>query len=184
MKKFTECLNDLYDYFILADPETLTCFQLQHELQENLIEVFTTTDLGEKVIETGSSIPMSGIENYPYTIYFNTDDSPSIFSKEKNEEQFTRTGFIVLVVSGKLSLFTIPYLQNWGEMKEKLLTNGFRPIIDIPQGWHTLTVKGGEVLCEDGGWDPALEFILTKSKEKPQFSADMYSPFTVKARDF
>ena len=69
--KFTEILNDLWDYFILADPFTLLDYTKQHDLPDNLITHITMTDFGDKVVKEGKMIPLSNVQNYPYTIYFN-----------------------------------------------------------------------------------------------------------------
>ncbi len=69
--KFTEELNDLMDYFILADPFTLLDYKKKNNLPNDLITNFTTTEYGDEVVRGGTMIALSGVQNYPYTIYFN-----------------------------------------------------------------------------------------------------------------
>ena len=68
--RFTEVLNDLVNYFILGDILLL-------EME------FTTNESGDRVLAEGIVIPMTGIENYPYTILFNLSGGGPELCKEK-----------------------------------------------------------------------------------------------------
>ena len=70
--RFTEVLNDLVNYFILGDILLLEDWKRANDLSDDLAMEFTTNESGDRVLAEGIVIPMTGIENYPYTILFNT----------------------------------------------------------------------------------------------------------------
>ncbi|MEN7551911.1 hypothetical protein AAG747_28615 [Rapidithrix thailandica] len=183
MQKFTECLNDLVDYFILSDILVLSEFQAEHNLSEHLEREFTTNESGDQAVESGTIIPLSGIENYPYTIYFNTKSEMSIFDELESELQFRKTGYILQVKSGELYLFTMPYLRDWTKGRELLKTNAIRPKIQLENGWYSVEISGGETWQEEG-WEPTFEFRLEKRTDKPEYTADMNFRFTIHSREY
>lgn len=81
--KFTEVLNDLVDYFILGDILLLEEWKNENNLSDDLATEFTINESGDRVFDEGIVIPMSGIENYPYTILFHlSDDEPELCKKK------------------------------------------------------------------------------------------------------
>ena len=179
MEKFTECLNDLMDYFILGDPEALSAYQQAHQLPNDLLAEFTTQDTGDLVVEQGVMIPLAGIENYPYTIYFNLNAEPSVFEKESNL-QFQRTGYVLQVQSGEIYLFTMPYLRNWAEGAQRLKNNQIRPRVALPNGWYEVSILGGETNTSNG-WEPTLEFQFRASETMPHYQGDIQFRFYIES---
>ena len=77
--RFTEVLNDLVNYFLLGDILLLKDWKQANHLSDNLAMEFTINESGDRVFAEGIVIPMTGIENYPYTILFNlSGDSISL----------------------------------------------------------------------------------------------------------
>lgn len=183
MKKFTECLNDLMDYFILGDPAALSSFQQKHQLPDDLITEFTTQDSGDLVVEQGVMIPLAGIANYPYTIYFNLEREPSIFEKKESDLQFHKKGYILEVQSGEVYLFTMPYLRNWPEGFEMLQSKQIRPKITLANGWYQVEILGGEINTEEG-WEPTFEFQFQPCPEPPAYQGDIYFSYTIASREY
>ena len=66
--KFTEVLNDLVNYFLLGDILLLEDWKQANHLSDDLAMEFTTNESGDRVFAEGIVSPMTGIENYPYTI--------------------------------------------------------------------------------------------------------------------
>lgn len=56
------------------------------------------------MVNNGTMIALSGIENYPYAILFNLKDTP-ILLQENNQLLIRENGYILKVESGKLTLF-------------------------------------------------------------------------------
>ena len=81
--KFTEVLNDLVNYFLLGDIQLLEEWKKGNNLSDNLAMEFTTTESAEAAVCNGIILPMAGIENYPYTIYFDLEnETPELLGRE------------------------------------------------------------------------------------------------------
>lgn len=185
MFKFTECLNDGWDYFFLVDPLTLSTFKSDNELPDDLIEEFTTKDSGDVVVKEGALIALSGIANYPYHIYFQLNNLDSVFDSRESDLQFKKNGYILEVRSEKVFLLTLPYLKNWTEHSSEILQkNHIRPNLKLENGFYSVEIKGGETL-QESGWEPTIEFRLNKEVPTPLFKVDdMYFRFCVKSKEY
>lgn len=189
--KFDEVLNDLMDYFILGDPDYLLQYKIQNDLPDDLLTEFTTEETGDQVVEEGVIVPMIGIENYPYTVYFNLSDETPELLKAENEVQHQRHGYCLKVVNGRIYLYTIPYLRDYTETKVGLLKKYKHASIELPNGWYTVTILAGltkqllEVETVSGkieefeSMEPTFEFVLKPSAEKPEYTADFTYSFKV-----
>ena len=127
--KFNEVLNDLVNYFILGDIRLLMSFKEQAQLGDDLAFEFTHNTSGDDVFAKGIVIPMSGIENYPYTILFNVakshEDVSPILTKSEHRLQFRRGPYQIKVANNMLMLFTWRILSNFNHNNvEQLITSG------------------------------------------------------------
>lgn len=191
--KFDEVLNDLMDYFILGDPDYLLQYKKQHNLPDDLLTEFTTEETGDRAVEQGVIVPMIGIENHPYTIYFNLSENVSELMKPENVLQHKREGYCLKVNNGRIYLYTIPYLRDFTEAKVEALKKFKQATIALPNGWYTVAVLAGltnqitEIETATGkiekieSMEPAFEFILKPSIEKPEYTADFNYQFRVDA---
>ena len=189
--KFDEVLNDLMDYFILGDPDYLLQYKRQHNLPDDLLTEFTTEETGDRAVEQGVIVPMIGIENHPYTIYFNLSENVSELMKPENVLQHKRDGYCLKVNNGRIYLYTIPYLRDFTEAKVEALKKYKQATIALPNGWYTVTVLAGltnqitEIETATGkiekieSMEPTFEFILKPSTEKPEYTADFNYQFRV-----
>ena len=91
--KFTEVLNDLVNYFILGDILLLESWKRANNLSDDLATEFTTNESGDRAFSEGIVIPMSGIENYPYTVLFNLSGDKPELCKGESRLQFRRSGY-------------------------------------------------------------------------------------------
>ncbi|MFH7000797.1 hypothetical protein [Flavobacterium bizetiae] len=132
--KFDEVLNDLMDYFILGDPDYLLQYKKQHNLPDDLLTEFTTEETGDRAVEQGVIVPMIGIENHPYTIYFNLSENVSELMKPENVLQHKREGYCLKVNNGRIYLYTIPYLRDFTEAKVEALKKFKQATIALPNG--------------------------------------------------
>ncbi|CAA9197083.1 hypothetical protein FLA105534_01463 [Flavobacterium bizetiae] len=191
--KFDEVLNDLMDYFILGDPHYLLQYKKQHNLPDDLLTEFTTEETGDRAVEQGVIVPMIGIENHPYTIYFNLSENVSELMKPENLLQHKRDGYCLKVNNGRIYLYTIPYLRDFTEAKVEALKKFKQATIELSNGWYTVTVLAGltnqvtEIETATGeiekieSMEPTFEFILKPSAEKPEYTADFNYQFRVDA---
>lgn len=189
--KFDEVLNDLMDYFILGDPDYLLQYKKQHNLPDDLLTEFTTEETGDRAVEQGVIVPMIGIENHPYTIYFNLSENVSELMKPENVLQHKRDGYCLKVNNGRIYLYTIPYLRDFTEAKVEALKKYKQATIALPNGWYTVAVLAGlthqliEIETATGeiekieSMEPTFEFVLKPSAEKPEYTADFNYQFRV-----
>jgi len=189
--KFNEVLNDLMDYFILGDVDGLMQYKIENDLPDDLLTEFTTEETGDQVVEEGVIVPMIGIVNYPYTVYFNLSDDVPELLKPGNELQHKRDGYCLKVISEKIHLYTIPYLKDFTKEKVDLLKKYKHATIELPNGFYSVTILAGltkqtlEIKTESGeielieDMEPTFEFLIKPSGEKPDFTADFTYPFRI-----
>ena len=95
--RFTEVLNDLVNYFLLGDILLLEDWKQANHLSDDLAMEFTTNESGDRIFAEGIVIPMTGIENYPYTILFNLSGDRPELCKERNRLQLRKSGYSLKV---------------------------------------------------------------------------------------
>lgn len=189
--KFEEVLNDLMDYFILGDVDYLMQYKIENDLPDDLLTEFTSKETGDQVVEEGVMIPMIGIENYPYTVYFNlSDDIPELL-KPGNNLQHQRDGYCLKVMNRRIYLYTIPYLRNFTLETIDALKKFKQATIELPNGFYSVSVLAGltrqeiEITRESGEMasiqemEPTFEFLIKSAVEKPDFTADFNYQFQV-----
>lgn len=181
--KFTEELNDLWDYFILADPFTLLDYKKQHDLPNDLITNSTITNFEEEVQKEGKMIPLSGIKNYPYTIYFNLTGDNIELLKPANNLQIRQDGYLLEVKQEKICLFTIPYLKNFTLETIEKLVKARKAQIKVVNGLYSVSILAGQTQQEEGR-EPTLEFIILPVTKDYQFSATLHTSFSIISEDY
>ncbi|WP_292008533.1 hypothetical protein [Chryseobacterium sp.] len=192
--KFKEVLNDLISYFLLGDLISLKNYKDLHHLPDDLATEFTTYESGDNAVKEGILIPLAGIENYPYTIIFNLSGETPELLKTDSELQIRESGYILKIESETLHLFTWRALNNFKESTIEEFTQN-KPHISLENGWYTLEILGGQtlqdsIINEKGEnliireSEPTLEFILSKTKEKKECTADIFRSYTLKSNSY
>ena len=186
--EFTEVLNDLIDYFLVADLRALLRFKQENGLPDNLAREFMTSESGDQVVHEGVVIPIPGVANFPYTILFTIAPTMPRFLGPSCRLQHRRGGYFLHIENRSLALFTWRILEKFTEQAvEKLLekyAEPNRPIIEIENGWYQVEIFAGWAEMENPNGpafeDAVFEFVLTPS-ERPQQSSqiDLGYPFTV-----
>lgn len=189
--KFDEVLNDLMDYFILGDPDYLLQYKIDNGLPDDLLTEFTTEETGDIAVENGVIVPMIGIENYPYTIYFNLSTETPELLKPESQLQHQRDGYCLRVENGRIYLYTIPYLNDFTATKVEALKKYKPATIEIQNGWYSVTILGGltkqitainttnGTIENSETMEPTFEFILSPAIEQPNYTADFSYPFKI-----
>ncbi len=185
--KFTEVLNDLINYFILGDVLLLDRWKQNNKLSDNLAMEFTTNESGDRVFSEGITLPMFGIENYPYTILFNlSGDTPELCKKE-NRLQFRKSGYSLKVDNNMLMLFTWRILEEFSSEKVDMLIDNYKqhkkPIIELPNGWYSIEILGGETL-EGMSYEPTFEFVIQSVDECKAIEQDMNFNFKIESSTY
>jgi len=183
--KFTECLNDTWNYFFLCDPYNLSRFKAENQLSDDLIYEFTNNDSGDIIVEKAILIPLSGIANYPYHIFFQIDTEDSIFTNQENDLQFRKEGYLLEVINEKIYLMTVPYLKNWNKnIIIRLKTNTTCPKVKLKNGLYKVSILGGETL-QITGWEPTIEFTIREATKEDKFEAENINfEFKIKSREY
>ena len=164
--RFTEVLNDLVNYFLLGDILLLEDWKQANHLSDDLAMEFTTNESGDRIFAEGIVIPMTGIENYPYTILFNLSGDRPELCKERNRLQLRKSGYSLKVDHNMLMLFTWPIdLISYYRVHKK-------PMIELANGWYHIEILGGETL-QDGDYEPTFEFVIQPAtNEEVTINAD------------
>ena len=191
--RFDEVLNDLMDYFILGDPDYLLQYKIENQLPDDLLTEFTTQETGDRVVELGVLLPIAGIENHPYTIFFTLPENAPELLKPGNQVLHHCNGYCLRVATGQIFLYTIPYLRDFTETTLAKLKKYKHATIAIPNGWYTVTVLGGftkQVIEIPGNKDepvvfesmePSFEFVITPAAAQPVYAANLNYRFTIDA---
>ena len=181
--RFTEVLNDLVNYFLLGDILLLEDWKQANHLSDDLAMEFTTNESGDRVFAEGIVIPMTGIENYPYTILFNLSGDRPELRKERNRLQLRKSGYSLKVDHNMLMLFTWPILEQFTPEKVNDLISYYRvhkkPMIELANGWYHIEILGGETL-QDGDYEPTFEFVIQPAtNEEATINSDMNFSFEI-----
>ncbi|WP_235863231.1 hypothetical protein [Ureibacillus sinduriensis] len=180
-------LNDLINYFIVGDILLLENWKNSNHHSDNLALEFTTTDSGDRFVNEGILLPMTGIENYPYTIIFNlSDDTPELL-KADSRLQMRRDGYSLKIENNILMLFTWRILEQFTNERVNALLNQYRqykkPLIDIDNGWYSIEILGGETM-QDSEYEPTFEFVLRRTEEKGPVEIDIDLEFKIKSSTY
>ncbi|WP_295117471.1 hypothetical protein [uncultured Chitinophaga sp.] len=180
--KFNEILNDLVDYFLLADTQLLLDYKQQHQLPDDLLTEFTTEETGDRVVQQGIMIPLARVNNYPYTIIFNLSGTP-VLEQDGNDLQLRKDGYILRVQHGRIYLFTMPYLRRFTSESPLNIARLQRATIELENGWYEVSVLGGQ-LKEGEDLEPCFEFLLNWVEEQPEYKGDISGSFSIDADQY
>lgn len=168
--EFDEVLNDLIDYFLLADIRGLWDFSKHGGLSPDLAAELTTTDAAERAVAEGALRPIPGVENLPYTVAFITaPDTPEL---REPGARLVHEGdaYALRVDHGSLELFTWRILEDFTESTVDALLEQYSraggPRIALENGWYRVHVLAGWLARADDP-EPAFEFVLTRADERP-----------------
>ena len=180
--KFTEVLNDLINYFILADIRLLESWKEINKLSDNLAVEFTTNESADNAVNEGIILPMTGIENYPYTIIFNLGEESPELLREENRLQLRHSGYSLKIDNNTLLLFTWRILEQFTVDKVNTLINNYelqkRPMVETDNGWYSIEILGGETL-QNSEYEPTFEFVLRKTDKHESGQVDINRSFRI-----
>ena len=186
--EFTEVLNDLIDYFLIADLGALQRFKQENGLPDDLGQEFLSNDSGDRVVNEGVLLPVPGGSNFPYTVIFTIAPSPPRLLEPSCRLQHRRGGYFLHVQNQSLALFTWRLLANFTEQALENLLERYaepnRPMIKIDNGWYQVEVLAGWATTDNSNGavfdEAAFEFVLSPSGPPQQPpSIDLGYPFTL-----
>lgn len=198
--KFTEVLNDTISYFLLGDILALKNYKDQNKLPDDLATEFTTNETGDNVVKDGILIPLSDIENFPYTIIFNLSGEIPELLKDGYDLQVQQNGYILKVENNHVMLFTWWILNNFtnDKIEEQIKhQKEFRkPEIEVENGYYKVEILGGqtvqfiEIINQQGektiikSLEPTYEFIFSKTTDKDICTADIFKSYKLKSDNY
>lgn len=182
--EFSEVLNDLVEYFLLADIELLAQFKEEHGLPDDLAQSFTHTDSGDRAVQEGVILPLAGVDNLPYHILFTLDERTPALLEPGSRLKHHRKGYVLQVQHRALMLFTWRTLQHFTNKAMCDLLARYqepgRPIIELENGWYQVQVLAGAVV-RGGLYEPAFEFVLHKRTRPLQVTpVDVTYPYALR----
>lgn len=184
---FSEVLNDLVNYFFLGDMKALCEWKQNQGLLDDLASEFTSNNSIDQAMEEGLVLPMEGIENYPYTIIFDIEETQITLLQKENRIQFHYEDYYIKVEHETLVLFTWHILHHYTMdaieqyiTQQKLLQN---PIVSLANGWYHISILGGETLQNDI-FEPTIEFILHPIEEPDTHQDMIYHTFKINSSSY
>lgn len=184
---FTEVLNDLVNYFFLGDMKALCTWKQSQNLRDDLASEFTSNNSIDQAMEEGLVLPMQGIENYPYTIIFDIEESQITLLQKENHLQFHYEDYCIKVEYETLVLFTWHILNHYTMdavehyiNQQKLLQN---PVVSLTNSWYRISILGGETLQNDI-FEPTIEFILHPIDRPDTHQEMMYHTFKINSSSY
>jgi len=147
--------------FVLADPGLLDDFHDHQARHRDLLDLYTTSNVGEVVAAEGVAIPVIGLEPGYYAVTIRTESGPSPLSQPPLDRS---TGWLLRVSSGEVAVAGVGYLKNWDPRHPKVRR------FPLERGWYSVDILVGTAMNGD---DFALDFVLRACAARPQFSADL-----------
>lgn len=158
------CFPELFG-FVFLDPARLDQALGGEAADENLLERFSTTDLGDRVSADGIAIPVLGVEVGVYSVLVRHAAEPSPWPAPR----LSSSGWVLGTTTGALLLCGAGYLARWdpGHPRHRR--------IDVPAGWYAVEIHGH--VLDSGADDGAYEFVLTPTNTQPPFRAHLGQDF-------
>jgi len=96
--------------FVAADPATLDRFHGGSACGLDLLDLYTTTDVGDRVSATGAAIPILGVDAGHYSFVVRDSAAPTLLTAAPLA---TSSGWILQVTSGEIALCGVGRLKRW-----------------------------------------------------------------------
>ncbi|WP_312466663.1 hypothetical protein [Pseudescherichia sp.] len=138
----------IFDY-----PGILAPFSGKIENGDNILQVFTTTDIGDIVLDEGIALPIMGIDDGGYIVRFFLNDIPG----NENRHVMFSDKYFYLKVTGDLFIADMSAFWEWEKYNEWKNT-------DIPKGIYKVILEGAQ-LKRDSDVIYCYDLILKKINE-------------------
>ncbi|EKE69455.1 hypothetical protein [Gallaecimonas xiamenensis] len=156
---YDEVLNDLYDYFFVADLDNMARFKEAQDLDDDLLSPLVSSEQGDRIVEQGVMLALPGITNRPYHLLFKHGAAATL-AAPGNQVIHHKGGYLLEVTSGRVHLFTVPLLMDWSGRRAFVQDN--KPSFALPKGHYRVEVLAG-FLNGDPEGDAAIELLFTKA---------------------
>lgn len=154
------------------DLDKLSQFQQDHNLEEDLLEVFTSSDLGDQALQEGVVIPLLNIPGDYYYLSVSDLEKESPYLKN-NQIIIKSNGWVINSSTGILHVMGIGYLKKFN--RDVVLKNKKFIQFNVVPGWYEVEIVGGV----DEDEKLVYEFNLKRTANKPLFSGDFQDNFNI-----
>lgn len=157
---------------VIFDLKRLAEFQQRHNINQDLLDAFTTTELGTQVSEQGVSIPITNIEGEYYNFAVSNLLSNERYLADK-QIVVRSSGWILESTSGEIIVCGIGYFKQFDEniflKTEKFIRLSLTP------GWNEITIVGGT----DDESRLVYEILTNPVSSKPVFLGNFEDSFSL-----
>ena len=152
---------DFNGIVVFAYPDLLRFFGGRIEVGRNILEAFTTTDLGDAVLDAGVVVPIGNLDDGGYRVRLL--DAPPAESAQRRVV-FSDAGY-ALRVTQELFVTDVAVFWDW---EDRL---GWTKV-DVAPGAYAVTVEGVQHLDEHGTVEASgFDLILERRDELPRRTA-------------
>ncbi len=148
--------------FALTDPLALEQFHGHSMHGQDLLALYTTTDLGEQACACGAVVPVLGVEAGYYSVVVRDGASPSLLTAFAGA---TSSGWVLQVLSGTVAVCGLGHLSLWNPEHSSARR------VAVPNGWYRVSLAIGAPV--DDTDDYSLEVALARCEERPVFAGDV-----------
>jgi hypothetical protein len=158
--------------FVIFDLAGLVAFQREHHLSDDILDAFTSLDLGEQVSENGIAIPITDIPGDYY--YWSVCNPESELSHLKGAQVIIKSGgWLLYTTQGEVTVCGIGYLK---KLDATYFSNTDKFVrLQLSAGWNEVTIVGGI----DNEERLVYELRVTPKLEKPSFNASFEDNFSL-----
>lgn len=157
---------------VILDVAELVAFKDANKLNEDLLQAFTTLDLGEQVSKNGIVIPMTGIAGEYY--YLSVCNAELERTYLRDDQIVVKSGgWVIYTPKGEVVVCGIGYLKQF-DATFFATTDKFARL-PMPVGWSEVAIVGGI----DDEERLVYELRVTPKSTKPVFSGNFEDDFSI-----
>jgi hypothetical protein len=146
---------------VLADPGELDRIHGGDARGRDLLELYSTTALGDTVSADGAAVAVMGLVAGYYSVSLRSETMPSTLSGPPLD---CASGWVLHVVSDSIVVAGLGFLKHWNPEHPKIRR------MAVPNGWYAATIAVGPI---NGPDDFGLELSLRECRDRPPFTADL-----------
>ncbi len=155
---WTGCFPELHGFVLLA-PERLDRAVGGAATGRDLLTLFSTTELGDRVAAEGVAIPLMNPEAAYYRVLIRHPSTPSPWGRPCR----SWPGWVLGTTTGSLVFCGAGALTCWDPDDAR------HRRAQVPPGWYTVRIDGH--LLDGVPDDAAYEFVLTPTDDRPTLRA-------------
>lgn len=155
---------------VIFDLKGLKSFKEENNIGDDILDVLISSDLGDKISESGIAIPIVNIPgDYYYFVISHRNKTNRYLNN--NQISITSKGWILLNEENEVYVCGVGYLKKFNENFIKEISIK----LDIDKGWNEIEILGG-IDNEDR---LVYEIITNGTTVKPVFYGNLEDSFNI-----